>query len=85
MNAFLNQKQGDLIPLQVTIFSNCGYRPISAIVNVESVIWANEHMADIKKSGIEKICRKKYWDKRDLSQYGYTRCKVRLYEKGGWE
>ena len=61
---------------QVTLFCKDGkYKPVSAIVD-ERFGYAN-----IQLEGIRKICAKRGWDKDDLKRYGYTLCKVRLYDK----
>lgn len=63
---------------QVTLMcENKKYKPVSALV-------ARKEGMDkkaIMTKGIEKICQKRLWTSKDLSRYGYTICKIRLYDK----
>lgn len=69
------------ITIQVTLFDKGGhYKPVSSLVKVESASYYNTHKADVQRSGIIKICQKRGWTKRELEKYGYTHCKMRLYE-----
>ncbi len=71
-----------MIQLQITLFDkNNRYKPISTLVNVESVRYYNEHSAEVKTQGIIKICQKRGWTQRELKAYNYTTCKVRIYDK----
>ena len=63
---------------QVTIYCTTGqYKPISCIVKS-----ADTDKSRIINQGVQKICAKKYWTKADVKKYGYTKTKVRKYEKG---
>ena len=71
---------------QVTLYCSTNqYKPISTIVNIEQQTDNNLLMTDRKQEiinkGIVKICQKKYWTKRELQQYNYTRVKAREYVK----
>jgi hypothetical protein len=70
---------------QVTLYSNNGYKPVSAIIKLDSVniknIGLEAYSKDIKTKGIQKICNKRYWTQRELKQYGYTKVKIREYDK----
>lgn len=72
---------------QVTLFSTTGaYRPVACIVNrqQESDIDESQDKAirkELQKQGVIKICQKRYWTLSDLSKYGYTKYKIRPYEK----
>ena len=69
-----------MIQIQVTLFDKGGhYKPVSALVNVESKEYAIQHKDEIRISGVTKICQKRYWDAKDLMKYGYTLCKMRVY------
>lgn len=70
---------------QVTLYSKT-YRPVSCIVKREQYTDA-DYSADknfkkeLQKSGIQKICEKRYWQLSDLVKYGYTTYKVRAYKR----
>lgn len=68
--------------VQVTIFSNKGRRPISCLVNVDSL--TKEDTKQVQRLGVQKICNKMRWEKFHLMEYGYTKVKVRPYEEGIW-
>lgn len=53
------------------------YKPVSALV----VRKEGMDKRAIQLKGIEKICQKRYWSTKDLAKYGYTICKIRLYDK----
>ena len=61
------------------------YKPVSAIVQWEQDTTADLSISpigkDIRLAGIRKICFKRGWDGTDLKRYGYTKCKIRLYDK----
>ena len=72
---------------QVTLIcGNGAYRPVSCIVKKEQ--YTNDDYSSIasvkkelQKMGVKKICGKRGWSLSDLSKYGYTRYKVRAYDK----
>lgn len=71
---------------QVTLFATNGkYKPISTIVNYDTSVIPDrsndEHIREIKNKGIKQICQKRYWTSKDLLKYGYTKCKIREYDK----
>ena len=71
-----------MIKLQVTLFDkNKKYRPISTLVNVESVEYYEQHKAEVQTKAILNIChnRKTTWD--TLKRQGYTQVKTREYNK----
>ena len=71
-----------MVQLQVTLFDKQGrYRPVSTIIDVESIEYFNQHKEEIKTKAVTKICAKRYWTKRELKEYGYTTCKIRVYDK----
>lgn len=68
---------------QVTLICESGkYRPVSCLIQRETADLNNraEKVALVQK-GMEKICAKRYWRSADLKKYGYTRAKVREYDK----
>ena len=71
-----------MVQFQITLFDKQGrYKPVSTIIDVESIAYFNTHKAEIKKKAVNKICQKRYWTARELKEYGYTTCKIRLYDK----
>lgn len=72
---------------QVTLICRNGaYKPVSCIVKKEQ--YTNDDYSsvatfkkELQKMGIKKICEKRGWRLSDLSNYGYTRYKVRAYNK----
>lgn len=69
--------------IQVTLLSNRGNAPVSCIVNVDGgKDYFLSHKDEIRKKGIEKICRKRLWGKRELLNYGYLKAIMREYVKG---
>lgn len=68
---------------QVTLMCNNGkYRPVSCLVKCEEIDLLNkEQKRALIKKGTQKICLKRYWTGSDLTKYGYTKAKVRLYDK----
>lgn len=71
-----------MIQLQVTLFDKQNrYKPISTLINVESVAYYNEHSKEVKQRALIKICQQRYWTNKELKKYNYTTCKVRIYDK----
>lgn len=71
---------------QVTLFTTDGkYKPVSTIVNYDTDVAPDRdqkaHIREIKNKGVKQICQKRYWTSRDLLKYGYTKCKIREYDK----
>ena len=65
---------------QVTLITTTGkYKPVSCIVTTDLTLEDNKK--EIINLGVVKICQKRYWTNRDLKTYGYTKAKVRLYDK----
>ena len=73
-----------MIRLQVTLFdTNNKYKPISTIVNVESVEYYKQHQQQTRQRAIEKICAKRYTTPKQLAKDGYNQIKVRVYQEQG--
>lgn len=70
-----------MIQVQITLMSTTGYKAVSCIIEVESRAYLVAHKAEVQKQGITKICQKRYWNNSHLRQYGYTKCKMREYDK----
>lgn len=72
---------------QVTLNCKSGaYRPVSAIVTVDQDTDRNlledpTKKKEIQTNGIRKICFVRRWDGADLKKFGYTVCKMRVYDK----
>ena len=73
-------KDNNNIIIQVTLFDKQNrHKPVSTLVEVESIKYFNEHSQEVKTKAIQKICNKRYWTGQDLKKYGYTSVKVRNY------
>jgi len=67
--------------LQVTLFHKDNkYKPVSTIVEVESMNYYNSHKAEVQKKAIEEIGRVRYLTPSELIKEGYTKIKVREYD-----
>ena len=81
-----NNKTTNNIIIQITLFdSNNRYKPVSTLIEVESIKYYKEHKQEIHTKAIQKICAKRQWTARDLLKYNYTKLKARnysLYLKG---
>ena len=63
---------------QVTLICENGkYKPVSTIVTMEET---TDRKA-IMREGQKKIMIKRYWSMADLASYGYTKGKIREYDK----
>lgn len=66
--------------LQFTLFAKNGqYRPISTIINVESMQDYKKNKATYQKKAIENICHNRRTTWKDLQEQTYTTVKVREY------
>lgn len=70
-----------MIQIQISLFSDSGYKPMSTIVTVGSVQEWQDHKEEIKKQAVVSICAKRRMTSRDLRKYGYTTIKCRVYDK----
>lgn len=67
--------------LQVTLFHKENkYKPISTIVEVESMDYYNSHKAEIQKKAMENCGHARYLTPSQLIEQGYTKVKVREYD-----
>ena len=71
---------------QVTLSSASGkYKPVSCIVKKDSKEVLEKgrdiFIKELQQQGIIKICQKRLWNNLDLKKYGYTKVKVREYDK----
>lgn len=69
-----------MMTIKITLESESGRRPLSALVQVES--WADyqEHKAMYKDRAIAKICYDRKMTIRDLVKYGYKTIKAEVYK-----
>ena len=71
---------------QITLTSTSGkYKPVSCIVKRDSKEVLEKgrdvFIKELQQQGIIKICQKRLWNNSDLKRYGYTKVKVREYDK----
>lgn len=70
-----------MITLQVTLFDKeKHYKPVSTLINVESIEYFKSHRKETKIAGVVKICQKRGWTQKELEKYGYKICKIRVYD-----
>lgn len=71
-----------MINLQCTLFSTTGkYKPMSTIVKVESVAYYNAHKLEVQTRAIQNICAQRNTEWWCLKRDGFTKIKVRVYDK----
>lgn len=67
--------------IQFTLFSKSGkYKPMSTLLEVESIEEYKTHNTEYKTKAIQKIANQRYMSKTDLKKYEYTIMKVRVYD-----
>ena len=75
-----NNKQNNTITLQITLFDVTGkYKPISTLIEVESVEYYKEHSKEVRQKAIQKICNQRLLSGKELVKLGYKKIKVRNY------
>jgi len=68
--------------LQVTLFATNGeYRPISTLINIESMEDYNEHKREYQNKAILNICHNRRITWKELQENSYTQIKVREYDR----
>ena len=71
-----------VMKLQITLFTTNGkYRPISTLINVESMEDYNEHKRKYQEKAILNICHNRRITWRELQDDNYTKIKVREYDR----
>lgn len=76
----INNNNNNNIIIQVTLFDvNGKYKPISTLIEVESIEEYRKNSSEYKRKAIQKICNKKYLTGKELIKLGYTQIKVRNY------
>lgn len=67
--------------LQVTLFDKNGrYKPMSTLVEIESMEYYGNHKAEVQKKAILNICHSRHTTWKDLQAQGFTGVKVREYD-----
>ena len=67
--------------LQVTFFHNEGkYKPVSTIIEVESIEQYEQHKAQEQKRALMNIAHYRHTTPQDLIKEGYTKVKTREYD-----
>lgn len=65
---------------QVTLFDKTGkYRPVSTLVKIDSQKDLLDRRQEIKNEGIKKIMIQRGWTRRELIEYNFLSCKIRVY------
>ena len=79
-NRYNNNTINDSVVLQVTLFdTNNKHKPISTLIQVESLEFFNNNSKEVKTKAIQNICNKRLLSGKELVKLGYTRIKVRNY------
>lgn len=71
-----------MVQIQLTLYSNTGkYKPMSTIVEVESVAYYNTHKQEVQQRAIQRISVQRKMDVWAMKKYGYNQIKARVYDK----
>lgn len=71
-----------MITIQCTLFSTTNkYKPISTLLEIENVAYYNSHKQEVQQRAIDKIVVQRKTERWCLKRDGYTRMKVRVYDK----
>lgn len=71
-----------IMKLQVTLFATNGeYKPISTLIDVESMKDYEENKRKYQEKAILNICHNRRTTWKDLKQDSYTKIKIREYDK----
>lgn len=80
VNEQTKETNNNTITIQITLFDiNGKYKPISTLIEVESIEWFKEHQKECKLKAIQKICLKRNWTGKELLTFGYKKIKARNY------
>lgn len=75
-----NNNNNNTITLQITLFDkNNKYKPMSTLINVESIEEYKKNSTKYKMQAVQKICNKRYLTGKELQDMGYSIIKVRNY------
>ena len=65
---------------QVTLFDKKGrYRPVSCLIKIDSKEDLINKRQEIKNAGVKKIMIQHGWTRRELIEYNFLTCKMRVY------
>lgn len=67
--------------IQITLISDKGYKPISTLIEVEKVTDYVLNEQKYREKAIVKMLAQRRWTRSDLTRYGYTTMKHRVYDK----
>lgn len=67
--------------IQITLKSDKGYKPVSTLIEVESLEDYKANKASYQKKAIVQICAKRHWTSADRLYYGYKTLMQRVYDK----
>ena len=70
-----------MLQVQISLFSNKGYRPLSTIIKVENAEEWNKNKSQIKMKAVVTMCAKRRLTRADLEKYGYNEIRSRQYDK----
>lgn len=69
-----------MIKMQITLFDRENkYKPISTLIEVNSVEDYNNNKKEYQKKAVQKIAAKRYLSIAELKNQGYTQLKAREY------
>lgn len=67
--------------LQVTVYHKENkYKPMSTVLEVESMDYYNQHKTEVQKRALENIGHYRYLTPQEIIKRGYTLVKVREYD-----
>lgn len=64
-----------MMQVQVTLFSDKGFKPVAGLVAVKSWEDYQEHRKQYNQTAIVRICNKRGWTIAHLRKYGYSTLK----------
>lgn len=70
-----------MVQVQITLTSTMGYKPISTIIDCESITDFNKNQKEYIKKAKIRMCIQRHWDGENLRKWGYTELKARKYDK----
>ena len=66
--------------IQVTLFSNAGYKPLSTLIEVESWEEYQSNKPKYQKNALVKICGRRGMTMYHIRKYGQTEIGARVYD-----
>ena len=75
-----NKERDNNIIIQITIFDVTNkYKPISTLIEVESIDYYRQHKEECKRKAYQKICDQRGLTGKELVKMGYRKTAVRNY------